>query len=262
MSRPRYGMKPVLGPIVRNWREPERPGRIEIEGAYARLEPLESGRHCRELFSAYQEDREGRVWDYLPYGPFDSLAGYTSWVDEAALSNDPLFFAIRDKSSGRAGGVASYLRVKPAQGSIEVGHINLAPALQRTRAGTDAMYQMMKWAFGAGYRRYEWKCNALNIRSRQAAERLGLSYEGVFRQATISKGRNRDTAWFAAIDAEWPALEQAFENWLSAENFDGNGRQRRRLAAMTLPILATRDPILSGQTVPGHDRHGDGLEAH
>ena len=257
MSRPGYTMNTVLGPIVCNWREPERPGRFELEGAYARLEPLESDRHCRELFSAYQEDREGRVWDYLPYGPFDSLARYTSWVDEAALSNDPLFFAIRDKSSRRAGGVASYLRVKPAQGSIEVGHINLAPVLQQTRAATDAMYLMMKWAFTAGYRRYEWKCNALNVRSRRAAERLGLSYEGVFRQATISKGRNRDTAWFAAIDGEWPALERAFENWLSPENFDGNGRQRRRLAAMTLPILATRDPILSGQSDPENVRHGE-----
>ena len=254
-------MNPILGPIVRNWREPEKPGRTELEGAYARLEPLEPDRHVRELHAANREDREGRIWDYLPYGPFESLAAYSCWVDKAASSDDPLFFAIRDKSSDRVGGVASFLRVKPAQGSIEVGHINLAPVLQRTRTATDAMFQMMKWAFQAGYRRYEWKCNALNVQSRRAAERLGLSYEGVFRQATISKGRNRDTAWFAAIDGEWPELERAFEAWLSAKNFDRNGRQRRRLADMTRPMLAARDPVLSGQSVPERHRRGDGPEA-
>ncbi len=247
-------MNPDFGPIVHNWREPERPGRTDFEGAYARLEPLEPDRHARELHVANREDRNGRIWDYLPYGPFASLSDYSCWVEAVAASSDPLFYAIRDKVSGRAGGVASYLRVKPAQGSIEVGHINLAPVLQRTRAATDAMYQMMRWAFEAGYRRYEWKCNALNIRSRRAAERLGLSYEGVFRQATISKGRNRDTAWFAAIDGEWPELERAFEAWLSSENFDENGRQRRRLADMTRPILAARDPVLSGQSGPGRNR--------
>ena len=140
--------------------------------------------------------------------------------------------------------VASYLRIDPNAGSIEVGHINMAPALQRTRAATEAMYLMMKWAFEAGYRRYEWKCDALNAGSRRAAQRLGLSYEGVFRQATMYKGRNRDTAWFAAIDKEWPALEAAFQAWLHPKNFDETGRQIERLADLTALVRVASDPTL------------------
>ena len=150
-----------------------------------------------------------------------------------------------DQATNRAVGVASYLRFNPASGSIEVGHINFAPLLQSTIGATEAMYLMMRWAFMAGYRRYEWKCNALNLKSRRAAQRLGLSYEGVFRQATISKGRNRDTAWFAAIDAEWPSLQIAFENWLQPENFDAAGQQKRALSAMTEAVLVLRDPMLA-----------------
>ncbi len=235
---------PELGPEVRNWLKPDGPTRSQLEGSYARVEPLDPARHCRELHDANLQDRDGRIWDYLPYGPFASLSDYCDWLDTVAASPDPLFFAIRDKETGRAGGVASYLRIKPADGSIEVGHINFAPPLQRTRAATDAIYQMMKWAFCAGYRRFEWKCNALNIRSRRSAQRLGLSYEGIFRQATISKGRNRDTAWFAAIDAEWPQLQLAFETWLSLENFDENGQQLRSLTELTDPILVSRDPVV------------------
>jgi RimJ/RimL family protein N-acetyltransferase len=137
-------------------------------------------------------------------------------------------------------GVASYLRITPASGSIEVGHINYSPLLQRTPAATEAMYLMMRRAFEAGYRRCEWKCDALNARSRSAAQRLGLSYEGVFRQATIYKGRNRDTAWYAAIDKEWPELESAFVRWLDVANFDGEGKQRVSLAELTGPVLKAR----------------------
>jgi RimJ/RimL family protein N-acetyltransferase len=134
--------------------------------------------------------------------------------------------------------------VNPQAGSIEVGHINYAPALQRTRAGTEAMYLMMRWAFEAGYRRYEWKCNALNLGSRRAAQRLGFSYEGVFRQAAVIKGRNRDTAWFAAIDSEWPALREAFEAWLSPSNFDADGQQKERLGDLTRLVRVASDPAL------------------
>lgn len=155
-----------------------------------------------------------------------------------------MFFAIKDKRADQWRGVASYLRIAPQAGSIEVGHINFAPALQRSPAATDAMYQMMRWAFGAGYRRFEWKCDALNIGSRRAAQRLGLSFEGIFRQAAVVKGRNRDTAWFAAIDSEWPALSAAFETWLAPENFDAGGRQRQSLSGLTAPGLAARDPLL------------------
>jgi RimJ/RimL family protein N-acetyltransferase len=159
-----------------------------------------------------------------------------------AAKDDPVFFAIRDLSTGSWSGVASYLRITPEAGTIEVGHINLSPELQRTRAATEAMLLMMARAFETGYRRYEWKCNALNLGSRRAAERLGFSYEGIFRQATVIKGRNRDTAWFAAIDAEWPALKAAFARWLDPSNFDDEGRQRRSLSELTAPILVARDP--------------------
>lgn len=146
---------------------------------------------------------------------------------------DPLFFAIVDSTSGEAIGVASYLRISPSSGSIEVGHLNFSPKLQRTPAATEAMFLMMRHAFELGYRRYEWKCDSLNDPSRQAALRLGLSFEGIFRQATVRKGRNRDTAWYAAIDKEWPALCTAFDRWLSPSNFDEQGHQRVSLSSLT-----------------------------
>ena len=185
------------------------------------------------------------IWDWLPYGPFDQLEAYRDWIAGVVGREDPVFYAIRDLESGRAAGVGSYLRIAPEAGSIEVGHLNFAPALQRTRAATEAMYLMMAWAYGAGYRRYEWKCNALNLGSRRAAERLGFSYEGVFRQAGVVKGRNRDTAWFASIDAEWPVLKAAFETWLDPANFDTGGVQRQRLSDLTAPVLVARDPALT-----------------
>jgi RimJ/RimL family protein N-acetyltransferase len=153
------------------------------------------------------------------------------------LGDDPLFFAVIDKADGKAVGVASYLRINPAAGSIEVGGIRYSPRLQRSPAATEAMYLMMQAAFEIGYRRYEWKCDALNAASRAAAQRLGLSFEGVFRQALVYKGRNRDTAWYAAIDRDWPALREAFLAWLAPGNFDGAGRQRTRLTDLTRPIL-------------------------
>jgi len=180
----------------------------------------------------------------MPYGPFSSASQYHRWVRDHAELTDPCFYAIKNLESGGWEGVASYLRIAPEAGSIEVGHISLSPALQRTRAATESMYLMMAWAFDAGYRRYEWKCNALNLASRRAAQRLGLSYEGVFRQAAVVKGRNRDTAWFAAIDAEWPALKEAYATWLSPSNFDAEGRQRESLADMTSLVRAREDPAL------------------
>jgi RimJ/RimL family protein N-acetyltransferase len=169
----------------------------------------------------------------MPYGPFKSVATYREWMNATCRGDDPLFFAICPKTKGTPQGVASYLRITPASGSIEVGHLLYAPVLQRTPAATEAMYLMMKRAFELGYRRYEWKCDALNAPSRAAAQRLGLSFEGIFRQATVYKGRSRDTAWFAAIDGEWPRLEQAFQMWLDPNNFDADGNQRLRLSDLT-----------------------------
>ena len=230
-----------LGTPVPDWVPPPRPDTAPMCGRFVRLERLASV-HVADLFRYNSEDDV--IWHYLPYGPFASEEAYGEWLSEMAGQVDPVFWAIRDLERDAWTGVASYLRIAPKAGSIEVGHINFSRALQRTRAATEAMYLMMAWAFDAGYRRYEWKCNALNLSSRRAAERLGFSYEGVFRQAAVIKGYNRDTAWFAAIDTEWPSLRSAFEAWLAPENFDGEGRQKTSLADLTAPIRVARDPAL------------------
>ena len=161
-------------------------------------------------------------------------------MEGATAGGDPVFFAVLPHDRGAPAGVASYLRITPQSGSIEVGHIHYAPCLQGSIAATEAMFLMMQTAFALGYRRYEWKCDALNVASRRAAQRLGFSYEGIFRQATVYKGRNRDTAWYAAIDKDWPALLEAFTRWLDPANFDAHGDQRLRLSELTAPMLQAR----------------------
>ena len=237
-------MQPTINPLgqpigfpVSDWTPPPLPPRESMLGRFCRLEPLDVDRHAAGLFAANAADADGRTWTYLGYGPFDSLPAYRAWMTATCLGDDPMFFAIVDLASGEPAGVASYLRIAPASGSIEVGHVHFSPRLQRGPAATEAMVLMMARAFDLGYRRYEWKCDALNARSRAAAERLGLSFEGIFRQATVTKGRNRDTAWYAAIDAEWPDLRTAFHLWLDPANFDADGQQRRRLSELTRPIL-------------------------
>ena len=232
-----------FGAPVPNWTPPPRPGGVAMEGRYARLEPLDSDVHAADLHRANATD--DAIWDYMPYGPFHSAATYHKWVRSVTEgTGDPLFYALRDKASGRALGVLSFLRIDPGAGSIEVGHINFSPAVQGTRAATEAIYLLMSWVFETGYRRFEWKCDALNLPSRRAAQRFGFSYEGVFRQATVYKGRNRDTAWFAAIDTEWPALRSAYEAWLRPDNFDASGQQRERLSDMTRLVRVSQDPAL------------------
>lgn len=232
-----------VGPLLEGWEPPQTPGNAVLEGRYARLEPLDAATHAALLFRAF--DGHDQVWDYLPYGPFASAAQYHRWVREMAAAGDPFFYAIFDKVKGAYGGVASLMRITPAAGSIELGHINLSPQLQQTRAATEAFYLMMEWAFEAGYRRFEWKCDALNLPSRRAAQRLGLSYEGLFRQHTVVKGRNRDTTWFAAIDKDWPPLKEAFSVWLSPSNFDADGQQKESLSDLTRLTRVTSDPALS-----------------
>lgn len=229
-----------VGPKLLNWTPPPAPDGTSLIGRYARLERLDADRHAADLHRAFSVD--DAIWDYLPYGPFSSSAQLHRWAREMAAGNDPLFYAITDLDTGHVGGVASYLRITPQAGSIEVGHINFAPSLQRTRAATEAIFLLIQWAFEAGYRRFEWKCDALNMPSRRAAQRLGLSYEGIFRQATVVKGRNRDTAWFAAIDAEWTALKEAFSFWLDPANFDVEGRQRESLGSLTRLVRVSSDP--------------------
>lgn len=229
------------GRPVPDFTPPPRPGPV-LEGRHARLEPLDAERHAAQLFDANSADTEGRIWDYLPYGPFPSLARYHRWVKEAAGRDDPFFYAIARRDTGRFCGVASFLRITPEHGVIEVGHICFSPELQRRPAATEAMFLMMRWAFEAGYRRFEWKCNALNRASRRAAQRLGLSFEGVFRNHMVIDGINRDTAWFAATDAEWPGLRVAFEAWLDPANFDRHGRQKERLSDLTRLVRVADDP--------------------
>jgi RimJ/RimL family protein N-acetyltransferase len=226
-----------IGFSLPNWVPPPLPPREAMEGRFCRLESLDPDRHAAALFEANAADVDGRNWTYLAYGPFSDFPSYRAWLDANYRGDDPLFFTVLATADGRPVGLVSYLRITPAAGSIEVGHIHYSPRLKRSPAATEAMYLMMKWAFEAGYRRYEWKCDALNAASRAAAQRLGLSFEGIFRQATVYKGRNRDTAWYAAIDAEWPALREAFQAWLAPSNFDAMGQQRARLSDLTRPIL-------------------------
>ena len=213
-----------------------------MAGRLVRLEPLEADRHAFELYAAFQG--HDALWDYMPDGPFTSGSAYHRWAREREAGEDPRFFVLRDRANGTCGGIASFLRILPEAGTIEVGNICIAPGLQHGAAWTEAMFLMMKWAFEAGYRRYEWKCNALNLPSRRAAQRLGFSHEGVFRQHMIVKGRNRDTAWFSVINSEWPALSEAFAVWLAPGNFDAKGRQRERLSDLTRLVWQTEDPAL------------------
>ena len=215
-----------LGPSLTGWTPPPWPGPMRLEGRYVRLDPLAPA-HAAALDAAKRVD-DG-IWDYLPYGPFADEAAYAAWVEVMAGKPDPLFFALTDKATGRPGGVASLMRIAPEAGSIEVGHICLAPAIQRTRAASEMIFLLADWVFREGYRRFEWKCDALNLPSRRAAQRFGFSFEGVFRQHLIVKGRNRDTAWFAILDKDWQRIRAGFERWLRPENFDEKGRQKAKL---------------------------------
>jgi RimJ/RimL family protein N-acetyltransferase len=230
------------GPDLSAWQPPPFPSLEKREGRLIRLEPLEADTHAADLHRAFSG--HDRLWDYMPYGPFPSAASYHRWAKEMAAGPDPQFHVLRCKQTGHCGGVASYLRITPQAGTIEVGHICIAPELQHSAAMTEAMFLMMKWAFEAGYRRYEWKCNAANLASRRAAQRLGFSFEGVFRQAAVVKGRNRDTAWFSVIDSEWPALSEAYRVWLSPANFDASGKQQERLSDLTRLVRPGQDPAL------------------
>lgn len=221
-----------IGLPVPDWQPASRPSRQVLEGRFCRLEPVNVERHGVALHEAMSLDADPSAWTYLPYGPFGSQANYLAWLASDCLGDDPLFFAIVDSATNRPVGLAAYLRITPASGSIEVGHLRFSPLLQRSRAATEAMYLMMRHAFELGYRRYEWKCDDLNAPSRRAAERLGFGFEGVFRQAAVYKGRNRDTAWYSVIDREWPRLRGAFERWLDPSNFGADGRQRSRLETL------------------------------
>ncbi|MDD0842449.1 GNAT family N-acetyltransferase [Pseudomonas sp. Gutcm_11s] len=213
---------------LRHWQARPFPPHQVLQGRFIRLEPLSNTHHGDDLWAALQGP-DPVLWDYLPYGPFTERTAFDAWLAANADSRDPQFYAVID-TQGRALGLLSYLRIAPKDGCIEIGHIAFGAAMQRTPGATEAVFLLARHAFDdLGYRRFEWKCNARNARSMRSAERFGFSYEGLFRQHMIVKGENRDTAWFAIIDGEWPACRTAFERWLAADNFDAEGRQKRRL---------------------------------
>ena len=208
------------------------PPRVPLEGISVRLEPLNPAVHADDLYAASHEDERARgVWTYLWPAPFADAAAFTAWLRDGAAAADPVFYAIRDRASAKAAGMAAFMRMAPKDGVLEIGHIWFAPWAQRTRATSEALMLMIRHAFDdLGCRRVEWKCDALNLPSRRAALRLGFRFEGVFFRHMIVKGRNRDTAWYAMIGEDWPERGAAFADWLAAENFDAAGRQRRPLA--------------------------------
>jgi RimJ/RimL family protein N-acetyltransferase len=210
------------------------PEHRRLEGALVALEPLAPDQHAKPLYAASHETGEAkRIWDYLPDGPFPDFAAFDQWARGMASAPERLCFAILDKRTGEPGGMASYLDIRPEAGSIEVGYIWFAPSWQRTRQSTEALFLLLSLAFDElGYRRMQWRCNALNERSRAAAARLGFTFEGIFYQHMVVKGRNRDTAWYSILDHEWPRLRRNFERWLAPSNFDAEGRQRSSLGAL------------------------------
>jgi RimJ/RimL family protein N-acetyltransferase len=220
-----------------NWAPARAPARTDLDGGLVSLEVLEPDRHSESLFTSSHAAGSERLWQHLAYGPFTSHGEFTMWLRERAASNDPLFYAVVDQQSLRALGMASYLRIVPEHGVIEIGHIWFAPAMQRTRQATEAIFLLARHAFDdLGNRRLEWKCDSLNEPSRRAADRFGFTFEGIFRQHQVVKGRNRDTAWYSITDGEWPLRRAAFEAWLAPENFDDAGSQRRSLTAVRASI--------------------------
>jgi RimJ/RimL family protein N-acetyltransferase len=221
-----------IGPKVEGGPAP-RPQRVTLRGNYVIVRPLQPAEDALSLYEGTHGPGEDDFWLYMSEGPFPGFQEFRNYLDKRSKSDDPLSFSIVDIQTGRALGHASYMRITPEHRVIEVGNIFLTRSLARTRGATEAMYLMAKYAFDdLGYRRYEWKCNALNEPSRRAALRLGFSFEGVFRQHMIQKGRSRDTAWYAMLDCEWASRKGRFEKWLSPENFDETGRQRLRLSCM------------------------------
>ena len=206
------------------------PERVKLEGTYVRLVPLDAAEHGQALWEGTGGPENESLWQYMSDGPFFDRKAFDAHLEKKSASDDPLLYAIVDRASGRATGLAALMRIKPKHGVIEVGNIIFTGALQKTRGGTETMYLLARYVFDdLGYRRYEWKCNTLNERSQRAALRLGFSFEGIFRQHMIIKGRNRDTAWFSMLDSEWPARKREFERWLDPSNFDQEGRQRTAL---------------------------------
>jgi RimJ/RimL family protein N-acetyltransferase len=250
-------LKQPIGAPVPNWQPRPSPSGTVLSGRYCRLEPLTT-EHVPGLHDALNlRDRSGGQWTYMPWGPFHDAGGFADLID--ALIADPaiVMLVLIDLRTGQPEGMAGWARIEPAIGSIEVGGVIYSPDLQRTPAATEAMYLMARHVFDdLGYRRYEWKCDALNARSMAAARRLGFVYEGMWRNATIYKGRNRDTAWFAMTDSDWAVRKRAIAAWLEPENFDSSGHQRTALSALVSSASRSNAPrgAPHGSSAPGRGR--------
>lgn len=218
-----------IGNAVESWRPAKKPGGQILTGHYCVLEPIDVNRHADALFENLSIDNKGESWTYLPYGPFFQKADFRAWVEETNAESDTQLYAILNLQ-GEPIGVAGFLRTNTAHGVIEIGHVHYSKRLQKTPAATEAIYLLMQYAFDTlGNRRCEWKCHSLNEASRNAALRLGFTFEGIFRQSNVFKNHNRDTAWFSVIDSEWPALKIKLSRWLDRSNFDADGNQLLRL---------------------------------
>lgn len=237
-----------IGAALPDWQGARLPERVTLAGRYCRIEPVAVERHAAELFEAYRDAPDGRDWTYLSVGPFATLDAYRTHLTSAAQSRDPMHYAVIDLATGKAVGTFALMRIDAANGVIEVGHVTYSPRLKRTRIATEALALLMKYVFeDLGYRRFEWKCDALNEPSRAAALRYGFTFEGIFRQAIVTRGRNRDTAWHSIIDSEYPALRAAYARWLDPHNFDARGQQLETLASCIAKEASRPDrPLASG----------------
>ncbi|MFJ1730743.1 GNAT family N-acetyltransferase [Streptomyces sp. NPDC088254] len=222
-----------IGRPLPDWTVRPAPARVTLVGRLCRVEPLDVDRHADDLYHAYALAADGRDWTYMMAGPFADQDDYRSHAVAMTQTDDPLHYAVVDLATGKAMGTLSLMRQEPSDGVVEVGNVAFSPLLKQTPVSTEAQFLLMSYVFDElGYRRYEWKCDSLNAPSRKAALRLGFTFEGIFRQAVVYKGRNRDTAWYSVIDSEWPQVGKALREWLSPDNFDADGRQRQSLSAV------------------------------
>ena len=234
MEPRRNAFEQPIGVPVPDWKGAQAPGREPLVGSYCRIEPVDVERHAADLYEAYSSAPDGRDWTYLTVGPFESVAAYREHLTRMAASPDPLHYAVIDLATGKAVGTLALMRIDRANGVIEVGHVTYSTRLKRTRIATEAMFLLMNHIFDdLGYRRFEWKCDARNEPSRNAALRFGFTFEGIFRGHMVVKGRNRDTAWFAIVDSDWPRIKAGMEAWLARENFNADGTQKAGLRDLT-----------------------------
>lgn len=226
-----------VGAPLPDWVPPRLPPKKPLVGLYCALEPLTPAAHAESLAKVWASDTQDSDWTYMAFGPFASSEEVRQWVDDYSHTEQTPYYVIVDAKSRLPAGIVCYLRMDPTHGSIEIGGIVYSGQLKRTAAATEAIFLLLKNVFDRGYRRCEWKCDSLNRASRLAALRLGFSFEGIFRQAVVYKGRNRDTAWFSITDQDWPDLERAYASWLAPANFEMGGGQRTRLSDLTKPLL-------------------------